>query len=408
ENALKASAESVAPAKTFTLDQQAPSLSNADLGVGSASVDEERTVVLTFSEAVTQPTATLGSETVRWTSTGTRQTAWTGEVTVKSADATVLSLPFKVSGFTDNSGNPGVESTEHSVVLTPSIAVGNIEINAGRLTFNGNAGRVGDTATVTLSLLDSQNTQKTVSFEITQSDWSHDMALTTLSELSAGAIRVTAQIENALKASAESVAPAKTFTLDQQAPSLSNADLGVGSASVDEERTVVLTFSEAVTQPTATLGSETVRWTSTGTRQTAWTGEVTVKSADATALSLPFKVSGFTDNSGNPGVESTEHSVNLQPTLSVLDVDDVSENVAVTIVGKSTGFVDENNISVTLTPPTGNSLVKSVTLDDEGNWTTSPLDVSGFELGKVTVTVKGSNANRIPALDKSIDFNIIN
>ncbi|MFB9189293.1 hypothetical protein ACFFUP_09565, partial [Vibrio ostreicida] len=127
-----------------------------------------------------------------------------------------------------------------------------------------------------------------------------------------------------------------------------------------------------------------------------------------TALSLPFKVSGFTDNSGNPGVESTEHSVNLQPTLSVLDVDDVSENVAVTIVGKSTGFVDENNISVTLTPPTGNSLVKSVTLDDEGNWTTSLLDVSGFELGKVTVTVKGSNANRIPALDKSIDFNIIN
>ncbi|MFW7524988.1 hypothetical protein ACODM8_12705, partial [Vibrio ostreicida] len=319
-----------------------------------------------------------------------------------------LSLPFKVSGFTDNSGNPGVESTEHSVVLTPSIAVGNIEINAGRITFNGNAGRVGDTATVTLSLLDSQNTQKTVSFEITQSDWSHDIALTTLSELSAGAIRVTAQIENALKASAESVAPAKTFTLDQQAPSLSNADLGVGSASVDEERTVVLTFSEAVTQPTATLGSETVRWTSTGTRQTAWTGEVTVKSADATALSLPFKVSGFTDNSGNPGVESTEHSVNLQPTLSVLDVDDVSGNVAVTIVGKSTGFVDENNISVTLTPPTGNSLVKSVTLDDEGNWTTSPLDVSGFELGKVTVTVKGSNANRIPALDKSIDFNIIN
>ncbi|WP_196589032.1 hypothetical protein, partial [Aliivibrio fischeri] len=79
-------------------------------------------VTATFSVAVSNATAKLGSSDVTWTS-GQDTAVWVGEVEIPSSSAADTEFAYTVKGFSDTNGNLGDESTSGAVYLIPSITV---------------------------------------------------------------------------------------------------------------------------------------------------------------------------------------------------------------------------------------------------------------------------------------------
>ncbi|MFW7526627.1 hypothetical protein ACODM8_21220, partial [Vibrio ostreicida] len=142
----------VAFSEEFAVKNSAPSPTLVELSSELVNTNEQITFNVTFAEKTTMPsTSYLGDSTnkILWETQDSAK-KWTGTAIAK-ATSEDLALAVVISGYRDEFGNEGEVYSEKKILLRPSITINQLEINAGRITFNGNAGRVGDTATVTLS-----------------------------------------------------------------------------------------------------------------------------------------------------------------------------------------------------------------------------------------------------------------
>ncbi|MFS1923756.1 hypothetical protein [Vibrio lentus] len=119
--------------------------------------------------------------------------------------------------------------------------------------------------------------------------------------------------------------------------------------------TVTAVFSKkAVSRPTtATLGSNTVVWTSTGAALQTWVGKVAALTANDTEQVLSLTINGFSDELGNAGQEQTKAAaVKVTPVIQVTEPGDVTDSniSAMNFSGTTKRFENSAALTLTITP----------------------------------------------------------
>ncbi|MEZ9592964.1 hypothetical protein AB4302_18655, partial [Vibrio breoganii] len=148
--------------------------------------------------------------------------------------------------------------------------------------------------------------------------------------------------------------------------------------------TVTAVFTKAVSKPTtATLGSNTVVWTSTGAALQTWVGKVAALTASDTEQVLSLTINGFSDELGNAGQEQTKAAaVKVTPVIQVTEPGDVTDSniSAMNFSGTTKRFENSAALTLTITPlgsdtPVAGVPAETVTVTD-GQWQSGTMDLS--------------------------------
>ncbi|MFS1449686.1 tandem large repeat, partial [Vibrio lentus] len=399
----------VSDSETFTLTQ---SLAELDADATSVAPEEADvggvvTVTAVFTKAVSKPTtATLGSNTVVWTSTGAALQTWVGKVAALTASDTEQVLSLTINGFSDELGNAGQEQTKAAAVkVTPVIQVtepGDVtDSNISAMNFSGTTKRFENSAALTLTItpLGSDTPVAGVPAEtVTVTDGQWQSGTMNLSGLSNAEYRVLVTGENT---TGVTVSGSETFTLTQ---SLAELDADATSVAPEEADvggvvTVTAVFTKAVSKPTtATLGSNTVVWTSTGAALQTWVGKVAALTASDTEQVLSLTINGFSDELGNAGQEQTKAAaVKVTPVIQVTEPGDVTDSniSAMNFSGTTKRFENSAALTLTITPlgsdtPVAGVPAETVTVTD-GQWQSGTMNLSGLSNAEYRVLVTGEN-----------------
>ncbi|WP_157939030.1 hypothetical protein, partial [Vibrio lentus] len=193
--------------------------------------------------------------------------------------------------------------------------------NISAMNFSGTTKRFENSAALTLTItpLGSDTPVAGVPAEtVTVTDGQWQSGTMDLSSLSNAEYRVLVTGENT---TGVTVSGSETFTLTQ---SLAELDADATSVAPEEADvggvvTVTAVFTKAVSKPTtATLGSNTVVWTSTGAALQTWVGKVAALTASDTEQVLSLTINGFSDELGNAGQEQTKAAaVKVTPVIQV-------------------------------------------------------------------------------------------
>ncbi|MEZ9738428.1 hypothetical protein, partial [Vibrio sp. 10N.261.52.E6] len=197
----------------------------------------------------------------------------------------------------------------------------------------------------------------------------------------------------------------ETFTLTQ-----SLAELDVDATSVAPEEadvggvvTVTAVFTKAVSKPTtATLGSNTVVWTSTGAALQTWVGKVAALTASDTEQVLSLTINGFSDELGNAGQEQTKAAaVKVTPVIQVTEPGDVTDSniSAMNFSGTTKRFENSAALTLTITPlgsdtPVAGVPAETVTVTD-GQWQSGTMNLSSLSNAEYRVLVTGENTTGV-------------
>ncbi|MEZ9287269.1 hypothetical protein AB4164_25525, partial [Vibrio lentus] len=197
----------------------------------------------------------------------------------------------------------------------------------------------------------------------------------------------------------------ETFTLTQ---SLAELDADATSVAPEEADvggvvTVTAVFTKAVSKPTtATLGSNTVVWTSTGAALQTWVGKVAALTASDTEQVLSLTINGFSDELGNAGQEQTKAAaVKVTPVIQVTEPGDVTDSniSAMNFSGTTKRFENSAALTLTITPlgsdtPVAGVPAETVTVTD-GQWQSGTMDLSSLSNAEYRVLVTGENTTGV-------------
>ena len=393
----------------LTVDGEVPTLDSASFNPGYQQVGSDVTVTLTFSKALENVSATLGSTNVSSLTSNEGATVWTGSVTVPSTSEQALTLT--VSDYTDSVGNSGESNSEYSLPVTPTITLASIsDVNSSEssaVTVSGGSLRFsqGETLTIVASDTEGESVSGEASVD-SDGNWSTSLDVSGLAD---GTINVAVNGSNSLGAVANEVTG--SFTLEQTLPELNDTNTLISPSSADagDTVTVAISFTKAVTEPaSSTLGGASISWTSNEDASITWTGTVTVPSADSSTQQLALVINGFSDEAGNSGESTTSTTkLILTPTLSINSLSDVNSTgaSAVAVSGSSTRFAENDSVSVVATDIDDNTVSGDASVDSDGNWSVS-LDVSALSDGTITVTANGSNSLSAEANGVSTSFEL--
>ncbi|WP_226980837.1 tandem large repeat [Vibrio lentus] len=405
-----------APAKeagtTFTLTQTKPTVDDSQTSINPthAAAGESVTITATFDKGVTTPTgSTLGTAAINWTAQSGTQTQWVGTAEVASVADSVKSVALTLQGFSDATGNTGEAFTSSkALAMTPTLTVEAIsdvnEAGAASVAVSGNSTRFETTDTLTIKAVDTDNKEVTQTTTVAAlGKWN---ATLDVSGLKDGTIAVTVNGTNDLEAPAKEAGT--TFTLTQTKPTVDDSQTSINPthAAAGESVTITATFDKGVTTPTGSaLGTAAINWTAQSGTQTQWVGTAEVASVADSVKSVALTLQGFSDATGNTGVEYTlDNALAITPTIAFETINDVTGPTKVTINGTTTRFEEWDSIALKAIDTDSLKVLGSATVLADGTWTVD-LDLSTLKDGDITVYANGTNSLSAPADEVSTTFN---
>ncbi|MBB1316013.1 hypothetical protein, partial [Aliivibrio sp. SR45-2] len=204
-----------------------------------------------------------------------------------------------------------------AVYLTPSITITPItggvinETDAANLIISGTTTRFDAGKEITVAFSNSKDSSSLPTVTATVgSDGTWTAAGVNLSSWSDGTITVKATGSNQHGIAAEAVT--ETATLSTAKPTLISAVSNPTSGKAGDKIGVTATFSVAVDNATAKLGTSDVTWKS-GEDTAVWVGEVEIPTSSETDMEWTYTIQGFSDTHGNLGEPITTGSVYLTP-----------------------------------------------------------------------------------------------
>ena len=372
-------------------------------------------VTATFSVAVDNATATLGTSAVRWDS-GQGSATWIGEVEIPSSSAADTEFTYSVKGFSDTHGNLGDESTSGAVYLTPSITVDEISggvINNSDITnvvVSGNTSRFDGSQKVTLVLSNSKDAQTETVEANVQSDGSWSMAAQDLTGWPDGEVTATVTGSNQHGIAAEAVT--ETAQLSTAKPTVSSVTLNPVTPSNGDSVQVTIRFNENVSDVSGTL-DQPIDFSSVTAPTNEWVGTISSLNVGVESKKDLIVSAGYKNTSGNLGDQYTEQ-VNVTPVIVLNTISDdyivgSSDSNSLLITGVSTGFSNGDRLEVKAQSINEITEVfnQTVQIQSDGTWSTTAENISGWNNSDVTVTVDGTNNSGVHAttVDKSITLN---
>ncbi|WP_228611175.1 tandem large repeat [Vibrio lentus] len=405
-----------APAKeagtTFTLTQTKPTVDDSQTSINPthAAAGESVTITATFDKGVTTPTGSaLGTAAINWTAQSGTQTQWVGTAEVASVADSVKSVALTLQGFSDATGNTGEAFTSSkALAMTPTLTVEAIsdvnEAGAASVAVSGNSTRFETTDTLTIKAVDTDNKEVTQTTTVAAlGKWN---ATLDVSGLKDGTIAVTVNGTNDLEAPAKEAGT--TFTLTQTKPTVDDSQTSINPthAAAGESVTITATFDKGVTTPTGSaLGTAAINWTAQSGTQTQWVGTAEVASVADSVKSVALTLQGFSDATGNTGVEYTlDNALAITPTIAFETINDVTGPTKVTINGTTTRFEEWDSIALKAIDTDSLKVLGSATVLADGTWTVD-LDLSTLKDGDITVYANGTNSLSAPADEVSTTFN---
>ncbi len=366
---------------------------SGDVTISGTTTDVEagQTVTVTFSDGVNPDVTT--------TATVQADGSWTAtDVDISSLDDGAITVDADVS---DVAGNAA--TTQESVTLdtTAAIAITTpIEVDdivngteAGDVTISGTTTDVEAGQTVTVTISDGVNPDVTTTATV-QADGSWTATDAYISGLDEGTITVDADVSDVVGNAAttqESVtldtSAAIAITTPIEADDIVNGieagDVTISGTTTDVEagQTVTVTFSDGVNPDVTTTAAIQAdgSWTAT---------DADISSLDDGTITIDADVS---DVAGNPA--TTQESVILDTSATIaittpIEVDDIvngTEVSDVSISGTTTDVEAGQTVTVTFSDGVAPDVTTTATIQADGSWTATDVDISSLDDGAITV-----------------------
>ncbi|QGM36706.1 tandem large repeat [Vibrio sp. THAF191d] len=368
-------------------------------------------VTLKFSERVTEPTASLNSQSITFDQPqGGVSDQWVGQTAALDLPVNASTAKLEVS-YQDTASEPNPGSFSKDIDLKPVIAINHIDsFNsdsdlAKSFVISGTSKGIQNGAKLTIKVyLKDELKYQHEDVQVTNGVWTLDPK--NISTWESGEIRITVNGENDKKLAAEEASLAIAFTDDIQ-PSVQSVVLSPEKPADGEEVTVTVTFSEPVSGTTGTLDGQALSFTGPSETKSVWVGTSTVD-VGVGELSMTLQLSGFQDASLNAGTDDPR-TVTVTPTVTItaLDKIDSTEVSDVVVSGTGVGLVKDDEVTVTVTSKVDSDKhwTETVSIGVDGSWKTSGVDMSAWPLGYVTVVASGKNANNVVSQD-AVDENV--
>ncbi|WP_227740527.1 MULTISPECIES: tandem large repeat [Vibrio harveyi group] len=384
---------------TFTLSQALPTLTSATFNPTHQLEGQSVAVTLEFDKALQAASAELGGSAVTLTKTGDAK-VWTGDVVVPATSE--LNVGLVVKDYQDLSGNTGAEDSNHSMPITPTLAitpVGNVDgSNAASLQIAGTSTRFdGQTVSVEIRAQGSETAIASSNATVQNGGaWASNAM-----DISGETNGTYTVVVTGTNASNVEVTETSTLTLSQALPTLTSATFNPTHQLEGQSVAVTLEFDKALQAASAELGGSAVTLTKTGDAK-VWTGDVVVPATSGLTVGLVVK--DYQDLSGNTGAEDSSHSMPITPTITIGTTGDVSGNTTVTVNGITTRFETGDTIALKAVDTDSLEVLGSATVSLDGTWTVD-LDLSTLKDGEIAVYANGTNSLSATADEVNTTFN---
>ncbi|WP_229599853.1 Ig-like domain-containing protein [Vibrio navarrensis] len=412
---------SSAASTTITLDNtapSAPSITTPIEGDGRVNAAEDNDVLITGSgaEAGNSVTVTIhdGASSQSQTVTADGSGNWTisgSEFNVSAFNNGTLTVSASQSDAAGNTSSAASTTItlDNTAPSAPSITTpieGDGVVNAAEdsdVLITGTGAEAGNSVTVTIT--DNSNTVTHTVTADNFGNWTISGSEFDVSSFNNGTLTVTASQSDA--AGNTSSAASTTITLDNSAPSALSIttpieDDGKVNAAEDNDVLIAGSGAEAGNSVTVTIhdGANSLSRTVTADNSGNWTisgGEFDVSSFNNGTLTVTATQSDAAGNTSSAASTAITLDNSAPSALSIttpIEGDgkvNAAEDNDVLIAG--TGAEAGNSVTVTIDDG-ANSLSRTVTADNSGNWTISgsEFDVSAFNNGTLTVTASQSDA----------------
>ncbi|KGK13629.1 Ig-like domain-containing protein, partial [Vibrio navarrensis] len=412
---------SSAASTTITLDNtapSAPSITTPIEGDGRVNAAEDNDVLITGSgaEAGNSVTVTIhdGASSQSQTVTADGSGNWTisgSEFNVSAFNNGTLTVSASQSDAAGNTSSAASTTItlDNTAPSAPSITTpieGDGVVNAAEdsdVLITGTGAEAGNSVTVTIT--DNSNTVTHTVTADNSGNWTISGSEFDVSSFNNGTLTVTASQSDA--AGNTSSAASTTITLDNSAPSALSIttpieDDGKVNAAEDNDVLIAGSGAEAGNSVTVTIhdGANSLSRTVTADNSGNWTisgGEFDVSGFNNGTLTVTASQSDAAGNTSSAASTAITLDNSAPSALSIttpIEGDgkvNAAEDNDVLIAG--TGAEAGNSVTVTIDDG-ANSLSRTVTADNSGNWTISggEFDVSSFNNGTLTVTASQSDA----------------
>ncbi len=379
---------------TVTVDDAAQTVA---LSGSSTDVGDGETVNLTITDQ--------NGNTV----TATATVDANGEYSVTGVDVSTLTDgPLTIdAAATDNNGD-AVTAQDNSAALDATagdLTVDTVTVDdaAQTVALSGSSTDVGDGETVNLTITD-QNGNTVTATATVDANGEYSVTGVDVSTLTDGPLTIDA-------AATDNNGDAVTAQDNSAALDATAGDLTVDTVTVDDAaQTVALSGSS-----TDVGDGETVNLTITdqnGNTVTATAtvdanGEYSVTGVDVSTLTDgPLTIdAAATDNNGD-AVTAQDNSAALDATAGDLTVDTVTVDDAaqtVALSGSSTDVGDGETVNLTITDQNGNTVTATATVDANGEYSVTGVDVSTLTDGPLTIDAAATdnNGDAVTAQDNS-------
>ncbi|MEI8639785.1 hypothetical protein P4S62_24630, partial [Vibrio coralliilyticus] len=420
---------------TFNVDNVAPKglveKTEPEYPVDGSAVD----VTVKFDKPVNQVEATIDDIKIDFGESSQTKTEWVGtSLGVMSLEVNETSKSIKVKNtYSDALGNVGAELTA-SVGVKPVITINDVATNniiqhgdedISAVVISGTTKGIESGAKLSLTVTSEKGGRKDIDkYEPddfkdlkVQIDgtWSQTVSFQTWEEakVSISVSGTNDQGGNTIQPKAEEV----TYK-DKVLPSLSESGSMIqmsggaetslaDSVLVDGKAAkVTLKFSERVTEPTASLNSQSITFDQPqGGVSDQWVGQTAALDLPVNASTAKLEVS-YQDTASEPNPGSFSKDIDLKPVIAINHIDSFNSDsdLAKSFVISGTSKGIQNGAKLTI----------KVYLKDElkyqhedvqvtnGVWTLDPKNISTWESGEIRITVNGENDKKLAAEEASL------
>ncbi|NRF65014.1 hypothetical protein HRJ42_22175, partial [Vibrio coralliilyticus] len=420
---------------TFNVDNVAPKglvdKTEPEYPVDGSTAD----VTVNFDKPVNAVEATIDGIKIDFGESSQTKTEWVGtSLGVMSLEVNETSKSIKVKNtYSDALGNVGAELTA-SVGVKPVITINDVATNniiqhgdedISAVVISGTTKGIESGAKLSLTVTSEKGGRKDIDkYEPddfkdlkVQIDgtWSQTVSFQTWEEakVSISVSGTNDQGGNTIQPKAEEV----TYK-DKVLPSLSEsgsmiqisggAETSLADSVLVDGKTakVTLKFSERVTEPTASLNSQSITFDQPqGGVSDQWVGQTAALDLPVNASTAKLEVS-YQDTASEPNPGSFSKDIDLKPVIAINHIDSFNSDsdLAKSFVISGTSKGIQNGAKLTI----------KVYLKDElkyqhedvqvtnGVWTLDPKNISTWESGEIRITVNGENDKKLAAEEASL------
>ncbi|NOI17496.1 hypothetical protein F0223_04555, partial [Vibrio coralliilyticus] len=420
---------------TFNVDNVAPTGQVSNTIPKNPVDDSTADVTVNFDKPVNAVEATIDGIKIDFGESSQTKTEWVGTSQEKiklKVNETSKSIVV-ASGYADALGNVGAELTA-SVGVKPVITINDVandnviqhgDEDISAVVISGTTKGIESGAKLSLAVTSEKGGRKDIDkyepddfkdLEVQiDGTWSQTVSFQTWEEAKVSIIvsGTNDQGGNTIQPKAEEVS-----YKDKVLPSLiesgsmiqmsGGAETSLADSVLVHGKTakVTLKFSERVTEPTASLNSQSITFDQPqGGVSDQWVGQTAALDLPVNASTAKLEVS-YQDTASEPNPGSFSKDIDLKPVIAINHIDsfnsdsDLAKNFEIS--GTSKGI--QNGAKLTI----------KVYLKDElkyqhedvqvtnGVWTLEPKDISSWESGEIRITVNGENDKKLAAEEASL------